>query len=159
MRPAAFYQIRLPFVYYSNITSPWGRTSTGCTGRYLFSPDLGWHYCSPERLLTFELLDLQYEVAGWVDMCDDEAEWWHEQADELLHDYRCGMGEDMTYISSRDVCGPQPDDLSQLRPLVGKFAAAVPSSDVDILDDNGEERFDADIWDEAREYACGNHRV
>ena len=152
MRPARFYQIRLPFEA-DNIASPWGKTSTGVTGRYLFSPDIGWHYCSQQRLLTFELLDLQYE-ADWADMCDDEMEWWHDQADELLRE----CWDDVCY-SSDYVCGPQPDDLTLHRELRGKFTAAVVSSDVDIIDYDGDERPNGDIWDEAREYACGNHMV
>lgn len=151
MRPAAFYQIRLPFEA-SPLTSPWGRTSTGVTGRYLFSPDLGWRYCSAE------LLDLCYELPLDADMCDDEHEWWCEQADELLHEYHLGMGDDLCY-SRRDVCGDQPDDLSKLRELRGKFTAAVASSDVDIVDDDGNERPDRVLWDDAREYANGNWRV
>lgn len=157
MRPARFYQIRLPFEA-DNITSPWGKTSTGVTGRYLFSPDLGWPYCSQQRLVTFELLDVDFERPDRFDESDDEAEWWHTQADELLHEYHVGLGEDLACASS-DVCGPQPDDLTQHRELRGKFTAAVVSSDVDIVDDDGDERPDSDIWDEASEYAQGNWRV
>lgn len=157
MRAARFYQIRLPVADCPPVEVN-GKASTGVTGRYLFSPDMGWHYCSPQRLLTFELLDVEYE-RSYADESEDEHEQWCDLADLLYCELRNdGNDGEMNYVSS-DVCGDQPDDLNQHRELRGKFTAAVVSSDVDIVDDDGDERADSDVWDEAREYAQGNWRV
>ena len=156
MRAARFYQIRLPVADCPPVEVN-GKTSTGVTGRYLFSPDMGWHWCSPQRLLTFELLDVEYE-RSYADESEDERERWYELADELEQQLRSYEDGELCF-SSGSVCGDQPDDLNLHRELRGKFTAAVVSSDVDIEFDDGDERGDSDVWDEAREYAQGNWRV
>lgn len=153
-----FYQIRLSIGGADVITSPWGHASTGLTGRYLFSPDMGWHYCSAERLLTFELLDVDFEREGRMEESDEEAEWWFTQADEALHtlNVMTAGDTDLTF-SSRDVIRRNGySDNGYI--LIGRFVSAVESSDV-MLKDDGDERPDSELWDEAREYACGNHFV
>ena len=80
-----FFQVRLPIPDVRLPEAHNGVQPVGVTGRYLFSPDLPWHYCSAEKLITLELLDVAFEFpAGAQPDGDEDVEHWQEAEEELF---------------------------------------------------------------------------